>query len=241
MVTEEQKRQFCEQGYFILPDLFSTEEMNNLMVHIDPFVEEHEVRLRAQSEGSKSISRVGEISFTAFLAEHDPAIMRFVAQKKFVDLASDLLQADIELYWNQAVYKRPGTPREFPWHQDDGYKLTDPAEYVTCWLALGDVPAESGAVQVIPGSHRQGAVEHKDTPIGLQCYFGDDPGLVVPLSQGSMVVFSSLLFHRTGPNLTHGIRKGYVIQFSVAGTKDAESGKPFNRTVIARAGQPVLV
>lgn len=240
MVTEEQKRQFREQGYFILPGLFSAEEMDNLTEHIDSFVEEHEARLREESLNPNSISRAGEISFTAFLAEHDAEIMRFVAQQKFVDLTSDLLKTDIELYWNQAVYKRPGTVREFPWHQDDGYKLTDPAEYITCWLALKDVTAESGAVQVIPGSHRQGAVEHKPTPIGLQCYFGDDPGVVVPLTQGSMVVFSSLLFHRTGPNLTNGIRKGYVIQYSTAGTRDAATGEPFNRTVIARAGQPVL-
>ena len=238
LITAQQRQHFREQGYFILPDLFSEEEIDALTARIDPFVVAHDAQL--QTIGSAGISRANEIAFTAHLAEQDPDIMRFVAQEKFVQLASALLSADeISLYWDQSVYKKPEVPRDFPWHQDNGYTPTDPAEYLTCWLALVDVTVENGCVSVLPGSHLQGLIEHQDTAIGKQCYFGPDPGAPVELKKGSVVAFSSLLFHRSGPNVSETTRKSYVIQYAAANTRHAVTGEPFKRVVIARHGKPV--
>lgn len=238
MITAEQQQRFHEQGYFLLPHLFSGAEIDALTARIDGFSAAYEARL--QEIGREGISRANEISFTAHLASQDPAIMRFVAQEKFAHLTSELLHDDVSLYWDQSVYKKPETRRDFPWHQDTGYTPTDPAEYITCWLALVDVNVENGCVYAIPGSHRQGMIEHKDTEIGKQCYFGSDPGVPIELEKGSMVVFSSLLFHRSGPNVSNAVRKGYVIQYSVASARHAITGEPFDRVVIARNGEPVL-
>lgn len=238
LISMEQKQQFREQGYFVLPNSFSEEEMDTLTARIDSFAAAHEARL--QEIGREGISRANEIAFTTHLAAQDPEIMRFVAQEKFARLTSALLNTDISLYWDQAVYKKPETRRDFPWHQDTGYTPTDPAEYITCWLALVDVTIENGCISVLPGSHRQGMIEHKDTEIGKQCYFGSDSGIPVELKKGSMVVFSSLLFHRSGPNTSHGIRKGYVIQYCVAHARHGITGKPFNTIVIAQHGEPGL-
>jgi phytanoyl-CoA hydroxylase len=237
MITADHVKKFREEGFFILHNLFSAEEIDALTEHIDRFAASHEEQLRTQ--GGSGISRPNEISFTAHLASHDPTIMAFTTRNEFIELTSTLLKDDISLYWDQAVYKKPETPREFPWHQDNGYFVTDPAEYVTCWLALDDATVENGCIWVIPRSHHQGLVEHKDTSIGKQCYFGEDPGIPVPLRKGSMAVFSSLLFHRSGPNVSNTVRKGYIIQYCVAHTKSAATGEPLNRLVIARNGKPV--
>ncbi|GCE27130.1 SnoK [Dictyobacter alpinus] len=238
MLTTEQQQQFNEQGFFILPQAFPAGEIDALRAHIDHFAAKHEQQL--QERGKEGISRPNEISFTFNLAAHDPAIMQFVTQEKFVQLTSDLLKDDISLYWDQAVYKKPEAKRDFPWHQDTGYTLTDPAEYVTCWLALDETTLDNGCIWVIPGSHKQGAIEHTDTEIGKQCYFGTEPGIPVPLKKGGMVAFSSLLFHRSGPNISNTVRKGYVIQYSVSSARHGVSGEPFNRIVIARNGQAAL-
>ncbi|GCE19572.1 phytanoyl-CoA dioxygenase family protein [Dictyobacter kobayashii] len=235
MITVEQQRQFDEQGFFLLPDAFPATEIDALRARIDHFAAAHEQQLL--EHGKEGISRPKEISFTAHLAAKDPEIMKFVAQERFAQLTSDLLRDDVSLYWDQSVYKKPEAKRDFPWHQDTGYTLTDPAEYITCWLALDDVTLENGCIWVIPASHKQGVIEHTDTEIGKQCYFGSDPGVPVPLQKGGMVVFNSLLFHRSGPNTSSTVRKGYVIQYSVAHARHGVTGEPFNRVVIARGGQ----
>lgn len=237
MLSDAELKQFKDEGYFIVPEAFSAEEIDELVKHIDYFDEQHEKQL--QKVKQEGISRSNEISFTAHLAAQDPTVLKFVSQQKFVDLATELLKSDISLYWDQSVYKRPETPRDFPWHQDNGYLRVEPAEYVTCWIALNDVKIENGSIWVIPRSHTLGLVGHEDTPIGKQCYFGSDPGTPVELKKGGMAVFSSLLFHRSGPNVSNITRKAYIVQYSVAHARKA-NGEPFNNLVIARNGQAAL-
>jgi len=43
----------------------------------------------------------------------------------------------------------------------------------------------------------------------------------VPVRAGSIVVFSSLTPHRTGPNLTKGVRKTYILQYASDGARIA--------------------
>jgi phytanoyl-CoA hydroxylase len=236
-VTEEMLKQYDEQGYMIFEHLFDEEEMKELTRRIDVLDAESEERLRKIMGQQDGISRANQINFTSHLHRQDSYIERFVSSEKFVRITTSILGPDVKLYWNQSVYKRPEADRDFPWHQDNGYVPTDPVHYVTCWLALEDSTIENGCIWIQPGTHKLGFVEHRKTDAGWQCYFGDDPGIPVPLKQGSMVVFHSLLFHRSTPNLSNTTRKGYVIQYSVDGAKNPVSGKVFeNGPVIARGG-----
>lgn len=54
-----------------------------------------------------------------------------------------------------------------------------------------------------------------------------------------MAAFQSTLFHRSGPNLSDGIRKAYIIQYSVVGARNPMTGVVFdNGPLIARDGKP---
>jgi phytanoyl-CoA hydroxylase len=240
MVTELQLQQFNENGYFILDNFFTPEEMNNLTTKIDFYVDEHNRELQHTNNHNGGISRANEIIFTTNLIKKDDLFQQFCSQDKFVDLTTRILGPDVSLFWDQSVYKRPETHKDFPWHQDNGYGLVLSEEYVTCWIALEDATIENGCIWVMPQTHLQGIVEHKSTPIGWQCYFGDDPGTPVPLKKGSMVVFSSLLFHRSGPNVSNHVRKGYIVQFFPSQAVNVKTGKPFRKMMIAKNGKAEL-
>ena len=239
-ITDDQKRRFAEDGYFVLEDVFTRDEMDALAARIEALQRRHEEELAARG-GTEGISRAGEITFTAFLAEQDPAIREFVTRPEFVAITTQLLGPDTDLYWNQSVFKQPEGEKEFPWHQDDGYTPVTPSPYLTLWLALNDATPENGCISVLPGSHRRGLVEHRPSPIGLVCHSADDPdqGVKVPVKAGSMAVFQSLTMHKSGPNVSAGPRKAYVIQYSHAGLKNARTGEVLTGKVpVARAGQP---
>ena len=240
VITNEQKRQFAEDGYFLIEDLFTREEMDALAVRIEAIQRRHEEELAAKG-GTEGISRASEITFTAFLAENDPEIRAFTTRPEFVAITTQLLGPDTDLYWNQSVFKMPETEREFPWHQDDGYTPVTPSPYLTLWLALNDATPENGCISVLPGSHRRGLVEHRPSPIGLVCYPSDAPdqGVRVPVRAGSMAVFPSLTMHKSGPNGSPGPRKAYVIQYSRAGLRHAQTGEVFEgKIAVARDGRP---
>ncbi len=234
MIIDAQLKAFRDDGYFLADEMFTAQEIDVLVEHIEPFVQAHETHLK--QVGSESISRNEEITFTVNLAEKDAGIQAFIRQPKLVDIATTILGPDVSLYWDQAVYKRPGTKRDFPWHQDNGYKQVLPENYLTCWLALEDAYIENGSIWVMPGTHQNGLVEHRDTPIGKQCYFGDEPGRPVELKKGGMAFFSSLLFHRSGPNLSTAVRKAFIIQYAHATVHAKDSGESCARFQVASGG-----
>ncbi|MCY0879669.1 MAG: phytanoyl-CoA dioxygenase family protein [Firmicutes bacterium] len=239
MIASQELQQYWEQGYVVLPDCLDASVLDEVESRLDYYDADHHERLLGV--GKEGISRANEIAFTANLAGKDRVLAEFVGSDPFVELATRILGPNVQLYWDQAVYKRPETAQDFPWHQDTGYVPTDPAHYLTCWIPLVDATIDNGCIWVIPGSHRQGMVTHQPTALGLQCYFGPDRGVPVPVSRGSVIAFSSLLFHRSGPNVSSQMRKAYVVQFSVEHAKHALTGEEFhNGPVIARGGRRVL-
>lgn len=211
-ITKDRLERFRKQGYFVISDAFSPDEVEAAEALISAHARRHMEQLHVT--GAQGISRPNEIQFTAHLARQDTAIFSFATQPKLVRLAETLLGARVRLYWDQSVYKHPETPREFPWHQDNGYTPIDPEQYLTCWIALTESTIENGCIWVMPGSHARGIRPHLESPIGKVGYSGTDPGQPVPLPKGGMAVFSSLLLHRSGPNRTREqVRKGYIVQF----------------------------
>ncbi len=107
---------------------------------------------------------------------------------------------------------------------------------MTCWLALDDADESNGCLWVVPGSHRSGTMGHHgdgDSPFRVG-YDGDEPGVAAPVPKGGVLVISSLLLHRSGPNTTGRLRRAWVIQFCPAQACSALSGN----LVVGGAGPP---
>jgi ectoine hydroxylase-related dioxygenase (phytanoyl-CoA dioxygenase family) len=226
IITESQRAALDEDGYFILENVFTTEEMDELARLIEAHQRRHEEAIAAKG-GTQGISRANEITFTSHLAQNDDAIRAFVLRPEFVAITTEILGPDVDLYWNQSVFKSPEGQKQFPWHQDDGYTPVTPSPYLTLWLALNDATPENGCISVMPGSHRRGLLPHKQSDIGLVCHDAEDPdqGVLVPVKAGSLAVFWSLTMHKSGANLSSGPRKAYVIQYAHAGVKNAVTGE----------------
>lgn len=240
-ITDAQRRQLNENGYFILENIFTQPEMDALAAQIEAHQQRHEQQLAA-SGGTQGISRAKEISFTDHLAERDDDIRAFATRPEFVAIATQLLGPDIDLYWNQSVFKGPEGEKEFPWHQDDGYTPVSPSPYLTLWLALNDATTDNGCIWVLPGSHKNGLVEHKPSSIGLVCHSADDPdqGVAVPVKAGSLAVFYSLTMHKSGVNRSLNSRKAYILQYSHAHLKNLKTGEILTGNIpLARQGTAV--
>ena len=106
--------------------------------------------LRGFDGGKVFISRADEITFTTHLVTQSEELKEFSKHKVFSSLCLDLIGKNVRLYWDQAVYKKPGTQDEFPWHQDNGYTFIEPQAYLTCWLALNDTDESNGCPWVVP-------------------------------------------------------------------------------------------
>jgi ectoine hydroxylase-related dioxygenase (phytanoyl-CoA dioxygenase family) len=219
VVTAEQARRYDEDGFFVLEDALGPGEVEALIGAIDPFEERQAAALRELEGGRFFIARADEITFTTHLVLQSPVLRDFTRSALLTDVCADLVGPDVRLYWDQAVYKKPGTESPFPWHQDNGYAFVEPQQYLTCWVALTDATEENGCPWVVPGLHRRGTLAHEYSDIGFVCLRDPEDAVAVPARAGSIVVFSSLTPHSTGPNRTGDVRKAYIVQYAPSGAE----------------------
>ena len=224
---------FRERGWFIVPDLFSAEECDAIVADVED----------AAFELALGDRDAGQLSYRPMMHLASPALTAVATDPRWAPIVLPLVgTGDARLYWEQAVAKPPQARTELPWHQDNGYTPLVPEEYVTCWLALDDATLDNGCLWVIPGSHHQGTLAHRNGDDGSPFRVGlDQPpeaGVPVPVPRGSVLVFSSLMMHRSGPNTTGHHRRAWIIQFCSADARSALSGRVLDdRLLCARDGQ----
>ena len=98
-----------------------------------------------------------------------------------------------------------------PWHQDIGYlnREADDTFMVNFWIPLVDAPMETGALHVIPGSHRWDVLPHER--IGIYDGLREEnlPAHEVvdcPLQLGGALLIHSRTTHRSVANTTDIVR-----------------------------------
>jgi len=251
-VTAEQAARFDEDGFVVLENLVDAETLAEVTNELDRFEASVDTFLRSQDDERFSIAEAGAITFTTHVVAHSDIVRRFATAPVMLDICSDLLGPDVDMYWDQAVYKKPEKPRRFPWHQDNGYTFVEPQQYLTIWVALTDATTENGCPWVAPGVHKRGTLEHDYIdPLGYECFDEPPAKIAAPVQAGGAVVFSSLTPHLTGPNTTDTVRKAYILQYAHAGSMilqgDPAKGPPVGRVLasdpkrqfpVLRAGQP---
>ena len=227
IVTEQQREQYAQEGYFILEGAIPQEQVAVLRDECAFLVREQEAEMDKAGTDVLNLSRRNSRYFVFLPFKNRPALGKFI----FSDLMAEICRATIgdsaELFWEQFVVK--GTDRkgaEFPWHQDSGYVDRAHRPYVNAWIPLDDVSEENGTVYILPFSKAgtRERVEHRPIPgsndrVG---YFGSETGVPVNAPAGSIAVFSSVSFHRSGPNQTKAMRRAYSIQFAPETVYDAD-------------------
>lgn len=218
-VTDEQKRKYQEEGFFILDKVIPDRNLEILRSECAELIRLQDEEMDRKGTDMLNLSRKNSRYFV-FLAYKDrPELGQFI----FSDLMAEICRATIGpnamLFWEQFVVK--GTDKkgaEFGWHQDSGYVDYQHKPYVNAWIPLDDVNEENGTVYLLPYSlaGTRDKVEHKPVPnsndrVG---YFGTERGTPAICPAGSIVVFSSTVFHRSGANFTDRMRRAYAIQYS---------------------------
>lgn len=216
LVSDAHRHAYSQQGAFVLEKAFTAAELEAVIAVLDPLEAQAEAMLREQP-AKVGIARADEITFSAHLVAQSQVLADFARHPSLQALCAALLGSDVRLYWDQLVYKKPDTEAEFPWHQDNGYTYLEPQQYLTCWIALNDATPENGCPWIVPGLHREGTLAHRWTDLGFQCFEDHPQAQVLPVTAGSIAVFSSLTPHRTGPNLTATTRKSYILQYATDG------------------------
>jgi phytanoyl-CoA hydroxylase len=229
-LTDERQDRFRTEGWFVVEGLFDEAECDAVVDAIE----------RCALDIPLGDPADGTMSYRPMMHAESAVLAAVATDRRWAPVILPLLgTGDARLYWDQGVCKPPRARTELPWHQDNGYTPLAPEEYVSCWLALSDATPANGCLQVLPGSHLRGTVPHHDGPGPFRVGRDDAAGgTSVPARRGDVVVFSSLMMHRSGPNETDAARRAWIIQFCSKEVRSALSGKLLDdRLLVADEGR----
>ena len=229
LISDAQVEQYREEGYFITEPMWDAAQLGAVAAEFDRLWDE----FIAAAEASGDPRRIEIARYRPFIGQahtRSAVLAEFVKSPIYLEACARLIGPNADLYYNQCVIKPPERGRHFGWHQDSGYTTTEPLEYVTCWTAVSRTFIENGCIWVLPGSHRQGVWPHHHNEVerSTDAEVADESGaLPVEMEPGQVAIFSSLLLHKSGPNTSGEIRRGYVPQYHVPNVKMVKTGQPW--------------
>ncbi len=245
-VSDEQKKQYQDEGFFILERVIPQQHLRLLREECQRFVDEANTEMDRLGTDVLGISHRNKRYFVAWASRRSPQLREFL----FSDLTAEICRATVGdeayLYWEQYVVKAAEKGMKFSWHQDSAFGQIAPhRSYVSLWCALDDMSDANGTTYILPysraGSRDIAPHVKEEGTNDLIGYHGDDPGDIVVVPAGSLAVFSSVTLHRSGVNTTDRMRRVFLAQYSpeVITTPDG-SGPAAGHEQFLRHGQRIV-
>jgi ectoine hydroxylase-related dioxygenase (phytanoyl-CoA dioxygenase family) len=231
VVSETQQQQYREEGWFVLERVLSDQQLALLRTFAQEGMDEIDARMDDAGVDVLGLNHRGRRYFANGMAKTAPELRAFVFGDLMADICRATLGPNAFHFVEQYVIKCADRQSAFSWHQDSGYVHEEHEPYLTCWIALDDITEENGAVYLLPYT-RAGVrtyVKHFTDPatndkVG---YVGTDPGVPMVVPAGSIACFSSVVFHRSGPNLTDRLRRAYIVQYSPEAIMTKDGSAPW--------------
>jgi ectoine hydroxylase-related dioxygenase (phytanoyl-CoA dioxygenase family) len=229
-ITDAQRRQYQEEGYFILERAIPKNQLQIVENACDHLIDLMHQEMDALGTDHIHISHRGKRYHISKKYDQAPHLDEFVFGDLMAEICRSTIGNNAYLFYDQYVVKAAEKGIKFSWHQDSGYLGFSHRPYVTCWCAVDDMTLANGTAFVLPYSSIgiRSLVEHvRDPETGdMVGYFGKEEGVAAVVPAGSVVVFSSLAFHRSGANSTNKMRRAYVTQYSPDVILDPRTGAP---------------
>lgn len=243
-ITEEQKRKYQDDGFFILEKVIPEEELELIRKECMELIFEQDKEMDRLGVTELNLSRKNSRYFVFNSYKDRPHLGKFIFSDRMAEICKATIGDTAYLFWEQFVVK--GTDKkgaEFTWHQDSGYVDHIHKPYVNAWIPLDDVNEENGTVALLPYSlaGTKEKIEHKPVPgtNDREGYFGSEKGVLANCSAGSIVVFSSTTFHRSGPNSTDKMRRAWALQYSPEIIYEADGSLKGLDELFLKSGQKV--
>lgn len=137
-----------------------------------------------------------------------------------VEAAAAVLGPDVVVHSAIIFCKEPDGKGFVSWHQDGLYKTLRAPHLTSAWIALADSTVESGCMRVIPGTHTQGTVAHKELVTEDNMLrngqtvedVDEDRAVDMVLRAGEMSLHHGDIIHGSNPNRSQHRRIGFIVR-----------------------------
>jgi len=262
-VGKEQAARFDREGYLLLENIFSAEEVG--------FLQREAAKLLADPGALSSetiITEPGGDEIRSIFRIHDqsPVIRRLAADARLVNVARFLLGDDVYVHQSRLNYKPGFQGKEFYWHSDfETWHVEDGMprmRALSMSVLLAENTPNNGPLMLIPGSHRtflacvgETPEDHYQMSLKKQEYgvpdedslalLAHEHGIVAPVGKpGTVIVFDCNMMHGSNGNITPFPRaNAFLVYNAISNQLGAPFGveRPRPEFIAARGEQQPII
>lgn len=205
VLTEEQQREYHENGFVVAHAMFSPEEIDLLRraMEEDPKVAAHSL-IRPDTEG-------GGTRISLWNRAGDSVYGLAARCRRMADAAEQLIGEPVYHFQSKLTAKDPYTGGAWEWHQDYGYWYYNGClrpDMLSMMIALDRSDRTNGCLQIIRGSHRLGRLDHVRVtekqnaadPAHMEHIERQYETVHCELDPGDVLIFHANALHRSDQN-----------------------------------------
>jgi len=144
---------------------------------------------------------------------------RLSDSSRLLDAVEELLGPNLTFHYSKINMKPPTIGSVVDWHQDLSYYPLTNTDSVSILFYLDDADRANGCLQVIPGAHREGMLDHtRDGWFQGRITAPVDESRAVPLeaAAGSVIFMHCTMPHASAPNRSSRARRTLILSYRAA-------------------------
>lgn len=238
-LDDAQIRHFEDEGYLVLKNLFTDEELQPVIDEISADLdqrcrdavaagtlsrtyEEYDFEHRLTQVNAENVN-ISKLMWDNKLVL--PSFFGLMTNPKLLDVAEQFCGPEIIA---SSVYRlRPKVPSHawspVPWHQDSGYfeAYCDLGLILTVWLPLVDATEERGCLWVMPGMHKGGLFFHRPDQMSHYLEIPDEElgghqAVAAPVPKGGILLLTNRTPHASFENKSDVVRWSMDLRYQSA-------------------------
>ena len=186
-------------GYSIIENVLSPEEIATAHSKI----QEVYSKQKQETNDYFDIAQTVENNIARMPFAYDEYFYNLLNNNKIIPYVKEVLGDYFILQTQNGVIVEPNlTHSQNKWHRDLSYMnyVSDPPLAVNAFFCITDFNFQTGATQLLPHSHK---INYEPSP-----EFFNKHGISVEAKAGSVFLFNTMVFHRTGMNISNQTRVG---------------------------------
>ena len=221
-LTELQVKKYENDGFLLLKNFFSKEEMEPIIKSINKFSElpynfweagKEMAYYETSNENERILCRIEKY------VDFHPEFQKLANSKKVLSVLEDLMGGPCILFKDKINFKKPGAGGYRP-HQDVQARWDEFVKYaMNIMISTDRSTPENGCLEVAPGQHKRGVIGNYDRPLE-----GDDlNGMkfeMVPTEIGDVLFFDHFTPHQSKPNKSDKPRSNIYLTYNLLSEGD---------------------
>jgi len=228
-LTKEQQDQFWRDGFLLMEDAVTPEELANLRAVFASWVE---ASRQQDDDFGETIDGRARFDLEPGHSAASPALRRVQSPEEVsdiyrdvmrnartVDFVAELIGPSLKFHHGKVNSKLPGAATKVKFHQDFTFQPMSNDDMVTALLFVDDVTLENGPLEVVPGTHRGPlySLWHNGVFTGTvadEVFERHKDNVIKCIGKsGTVCLMHCSLLHGSAPNLSDKSRTLYITTY----------------------------